>query len=150
MADPAAAPVRPAIGSTSTRTTPLSSSSNRADPRRSHRSQFHVRVRADALARQRAARGAGLEAARAAAAAKRSQQQGGGGDAIEVDAASVAPSASLPAAVEVVKGGGGGGAASSSTSPAAAAAATPRPFWARQLMQHEWMVDVPEDLASNW
>lgn len=142
MADPAAAPVRPANASTP--------ASNRADPRRCHRSQFHARVRADALARQRAARGEGLDAARAEAAARRSQQQGGGeAHAIEVDAASVpSSSSSLPAAaVEVEREAGGAAASSSSTS---AAAAAPRPFWARQLMRHEWMVDVPEDLASNW
>lgn len=112
--------------------------SGRFDPRHSHRSQFHARVRADALARQRAARGEGLEAARRSRMEQQQEQEqeGGGGDAA--------------AGVEAGEEGRGASSPPSSAADASAAAGPPRPFWARQLMRHEWMVDVPEDLAASW
>ena len=118
---------------------------NRADPRRSHRSRFHARVRADALARQRAARGEELDAARRNMAARVLDEQGGGGEeAIEVDAAAAAAAPSSPAVEDDDRRGGNATASPRAPPP------PPRPFWARQLMRHEWMVDVPEDLGTNW
>ena len=127
----AAAARATAEASTTTTTTP------RSDPRHSHRSRFHARVRADALARQRAARGAGLEAARKS----RLEQEGRADTSEKGEAAPVR---------EAETEGRPSSAAPTAVATATAAGAPPRPFWARQLMGHEWMVDVPEDLAENW
>lgn len=124
------------------------------DPRRSRRSEFHARVRADALARQRAARGEGIEAARSRSS-RLSSGQGGrreGGDAIVVDDAAVVADANANDndRGDVVVVPSSSAAAAAASAPPPAPSPPPRPFWARQLMRYEWMVDAPDDLARNW
>lgn len=114
------------------------------DPRSTRtRRSFHARVRADALARQRAARGEGIEAARAAArsaaAAAAREQQGTEGGATDVDAPETAPTATPPPTATDV-----------ANQDRRTSVPSPRPFWASQLMRHEWMVDAPDDLSRNW
>ena len=99
---------------------------HRRDPR-THppASSFAALRRADALARQRAARGDAVNAARAARVV-----EGKGGEGVEA----AAPTYSAPPPLD-----------SPHPSPSSRADAG----W-RTLTLHEWLIDTPSSLASDW
>ena len=99
---------------------------HRRDPRtHSTASSFAARRRTAALARQRAARGDAMNAARAARLA-----EGGGGEGVDAAALAYTPPPPLD---------------SQHSSPSSRADAG----W-RTLTLHEWLIDTPSSLSSDW
>ena len=114
---------------------------------------FQQRRREHALEAQRAARGERLQLARVLAAERAEAAAAAAAGGAGVYDAEMAASTAADAGGNGEQQHGGGAAAPSDWAPADAAGlagAELRRHYARQLMQPEWLTDVPPDLGSAW